>query len=76
MEVEHCEVMEQAWDDATGVEFNPDMVQVAREEDADYIKKAKSYNKIPISECWTIIGMTLIKVRRIYINIGDVKAAQ
>lgn len=67
--------MDRAWDDATGAEFNFSMVKIARQEEAEYIRKMKLYTKVPISECWGKIGKKPTYVRWIDVKKGDVEAS-
>ena len=43
--------LEQAWDDVSGAESNPNQVKAARAEEIKYIHKTKLYEKVPITEC-------------------------
>lgn len=45
-------MLEQAWDDVTGVELDLDKVRFARQEEVAYIRKMGLYNKVPREECW------------------------
>ena len=52
-----------AWDDVFGAELNPRAVRQSREEEIDYVRKMKLYNKVPISECYKETGRKPVSVR-------------
>ena len=64
------EILE-AWDDATGEDFDPVTVLAARREEIAYYKAMGAFTKVPISQCVARIGRKPIGVRWRDINKGD-----
>ena len=71
VEEDNDEDLEAAWDDVSGMEFDPKMVKAARQEEIEYVRKIHLYDKVPISECKRTIGRMPIIVRWVDINKGD-----
>ena len=71
VEEEPSELLEQAWDDISGAEFDPKEVKKARMEEVQYVRKMQLYTKVPLEECLNKIGKKPIAVRWIDINKGD-----
>ena len=63
VEEDQTETLEAAWDDVTGVEFDPQIVNSAREDEVKYIREMKLHKKVDIGECWGNIGTAPIKAR-------------
>ena len=72
-EEDNMPTMEQAWDDVTGADFNPNVVKSARQEEAQYIRKMGLHKKVPVLECWGKFWQASIKARWVGICKGDVK---
>ena len=60
-----------AFDDQTGVQLKPALMQAARREEIVYFKNMKVYTKVDISEAWQETGHAPIAVRWVDINKGD-----
>ena len=71
VEEEDEEAGMEAYDDVSGAQLDPKQVQRARQEEIDYVRKMKLYEKVPIAECRRKIGKSPISVRWIDINKGD-----
>ena len=52
-----------AWDDNTGGELDPNMVQAARMEEMDEVYKHEVHTKVPIKDCWDATGKKPVAVR-------------
>ena len=65
------ELLEEAWDDATGARSNPEGVKRARNEEVEYVHKADLHTKVPITERDKKTGKAPISVRWVDINMGD-----
>ena len=63
--------MQEAWDDVSGAELNPELVMKARREEIEYVRKMNLYTKVPISQCYEITKKAPISIRWIDINKGD-----
>ena len=73
MEHEDSENMQfmEAYDDVTGVELDPKLMQKARCEEIEYFKEMQVYTKVDVEECWESTGKAPIPVRWVDINKGD-----
>ena len=60
-----------AWDDVSGATLDPKEVRRAREEEIQYVRTMKFYDKVPIEQCYAKIGRAPISTRWIDINKGD-----
>jgi len=65
--------MERYWDDVSGKELDPKMVQRAREEEMCEFRKHTVYEKVPLAQCWSRTGKKPIGVRWVDINKGDIR---
>ena len=63
--------LEEAWDDVSGAELNPQLVRKARLEEMEYVNKMNLYTKVPISQCYEVTKRAPISIRWIDINKGD-----
>ena len=61
----------EAYDDASGARLDPKMVQKARMEEVEYVRKMKLYDKVPIAERRARTGKSPITVRWIDTNTSD-----
>ena len=57
----------EAWDDVTGKELKPEKVKAARQEEVQYIRNMKLYNKVPRAQARQL-GAKVITVRWIDIK--------
>ena len=62
-----------AFDDVSGAELDPKMVQKARRDEIEYVRSMNLYTKVKISECLKYTGKKPIAVRWIDVNKGDAK---
>ena len=62
-----------AFDDVSGAELDPKMVQKARRDEIEYVRSMNLYTKVSISECLAKTGKKPIAVRWIDVNKGDAK---
>ncbi len=65
------EMLEEAWDDVTGEELDPEEVKKARAEEIEFFRNRRVYRKVPIEQCVKRTGKHPIKVRWVDINKGD-----
>ena len=70
-EDDHQELI--AFDDVSGAELDPKMVQKARKDEIEYVRSMNLYTKVKISECLQQTGKKPIAVRWIDVNKGDAK---
>ena len=63
-------ILNKVWDDITGVELDPKLVEQARQEEIKTFKDMGVYVKAPIKECWDKTGKAPIGVRWIDINLS------
>ena len=61
----------EAFDDVSGAELDPILVRLARQEEMEYFRERKVYEKVDAEECWNVTGKGPISVRWIDINKGD-----
>ena len=61
----------EAWDDVTGKELKPSLVQAARGEEMEYVSSMGVYKVVPIARCWELTGKPPIRSRWVDINKGD-----
>ena len=62
-----------AWGDVSGAELDLKSVRKARQEEIDYVRKMRLYDKVAIEECYRVTGHAPITVRWIDINKGDIE---
>jgi len=65
--------MARYWDDVSGKELDPKMVERAREEEMGEFRKHTVYEKVPLAQCWSRTGKKPIGVRWVDINKGDIR---
>ena len=71
VEEDNEEQIEAAWDDVSGAELNPRMVEEARKEEIEYVRKMRLCDKVHIAERKRVTGNMPTTVRWIDINKGD-----
>ena len=71
VEEEVDDQMEEAWDDVSGAQLDPQAVKLTRKEEIDYIHKMNLYTKVPTTQCHQKTGKSPISVRWIDINKRD-----
>ena len=59
------------WDDLSGRQLIPGMVQRARQDEMGELAKHQVYTKVPLSECWRNTGKEPIGTRWVDVNKGD-----
>jgi hypothetical protein len=62
---------EMAFDDQSGAVLDPKLMRAARTAEIAYFRSMNVYTKVPIAECWKMIGCEPISVRWVDINKGD-----
>ena len=60
-----------AYDDVTGPELDPKLVQEARQAVMRYLKKMRLYRKVSKQRCWQLTGKKPIGVRWVDVNEQD-----
>lgn len=63
--------LEQAWDDVSGAELDPEKVKKARAEEIEYTHKMQLYEEVPVRDCYNKTGRGPITVCWIDINKVD-----
>ena len=64
---------EATYDEYTGAELPPELVEKAKQEELETYRKHAVYTKMPRSECFRITGKPPIGVRWVISNKGDAK---
>ena len=59
------------WDDLSGEEMDPELVEAARKDEMDEHNKHNVYVKVPLRECWDETGKHPIGTRWVDTNKGD-----
>ena len=62
--------LQEAWDDVSGRELEPEKARKARKEEIEYIRKTNLYTKVDRKKA-TSLGKKVVAVRWIDINKGD-----
>ena len=66
-----CEVNQaQFVDSISGEALDTNMVQAARQEEIEFVRRMHLYDKIPIQECWEYTGRKPVGVRWVDVNKG------
>ena len=68
---ECCEELDEAWDDVTGKELDPELVRKARAKEIAYFRAMGVYRKVPISEAYKWTSKAPIGTRWVDVNKGD-----
>ena len=62
---------QQYWDDISCKPLKAELIQEARDEKLQEVRKHGVYEKVPIKECWDVTGKGPIAVRWVDVNKGD-----
>ncbi len=58
------------WDDAKGGWLDPQLVASARAEEMGHVRKRTVYRRVPLSQCWSEIGMGPVSTGWVDTNKG------
>ena len=61
----------EAWDDVTGKELKPELVQAARGQEMEYVSRMDVYDVVSVADCISATGKRPIRSRWVDINKGD-----